>query len=95
MAVYNFGVDTDKAWRLTIPDLNVLSKRLTDSEYRMNYRAAMVVAAIYNVNRDPKKRKKPYTPEEILGKGKQETSDMLSMAKRLTEAHDGEISGVV
>ena len=58
----------------------------------MNYRAAMVVAAIYNVNRDPKKRKKPYTPEEILGEKKQTSGDMLEMAKSLTVIHGGEVN---
>ena len=49
----------------------------------------MVVAAIYNVNRDPKKRKNPYTPEEILGEKKK--TAMVETAKMLTEFYGGEV----
>ena len=62
-----------------------------ERERRDNYRAAMVVAAIYNVNMDTKKRKKPYTPAEILGEDKQKPKDMLDTAKTLTEFYGGEV----
>ena len=62
-----------------------------ERERRDNYRAAMVVAAIYNVNIDTKKRKKPYTPAEILGEDKQKPADMLDTAKTLTEFYGGEV----
>jgi len=65
---------------------------LGNNEYRNNYRAAMVVSAIYNVNRDPKKRKKPYTPDEILGvKKEEEKRDMLETAKQWVAVKEGEI----
>ena len=35
-------------------------------EVRGDARAAQVVAAVYNVNRDPKKRRKPYGVEETI-----------------------------
>jgi hypothetical protein len=93
MAVYDFKVDMDKAWRLTISDIYVLMKRFSDDERRKNYRAAMVMAAIFNVNRDPKKRKKPYTPEEILGEKKEKKdNDMLQTAKSLTKLFGGEVT---
>ena len=92
MAVYDFNIDIDKAWRLTIPDIYALSKRFTDAERRQNYRAAMFVAAIYNVNRGKDRKNKPYTPEEILGEKKQKPKDMLEMAKCLTELHGGEVT---
>ena len=62
-----------------------------ERERRDNYRAAMVVAAIYNVNMDTKKRKKPYTPAEILGETKQKPVDMVETAKTLTEFYGGEV----
>ena len=89
MAVYDFGVDTEQAWRLTIPDIHALTKKMVENERRENYRAAMIVAAIYNVNRDPKKRNKPFTPEEILGEKKK--TNMRETAKMLTELHGGEV----
>jgi len=68
-----------------------LSECLGNKEYRNNYRAAMVVSAIYNVNRDPKKRKKPYTPDEILGvKKEEEKRDMLETAKQWVAVKEGE-----
>lgn len=47
----------------------------------------MVCSVIANVNRDPKKRKKPYTEDDFLGTGeskpKRQTPDqMLAMAKQ-------------
>ena len=50
----------------------------------------MVVAAIYNVNRDPKKRKNPFTPEEILGEKKKKAD--VETAKMLTEFYGGTVS---
>lgn len=68
-----------------------MSECLGNKEYRNNYRAAMVVSAIYNVNRDPKKRKKPYTPDEILGvKKEEEKRDMLETAKQWVAVKEGE-----
>ena len=92
--VYDIGINPDSAWRLTLLDIHVLMKRFNDDERRKNYRAAMIVAAIYNVNRDQKKKKKPYTPEEILGEKKQKPNNMLEMAKSLTRMYGGEVSGV-
>ena len=51
----------------------------------------MIVAAIYNVNRDVKKKKEPYTPAEILGEPKQKPVDMIETAKTLTEFYGGEV----
>ena len=78
-------------WDLTVSQFILLSKRWENNEYRNNYRAAMVVSAIYNVNRDPKKRKKPYTPDEILGvKKEEEKRDMLETAKQWVAVKEGE-----
>ena len=67
-----------------------LLKRHRQAEERKDYRAAMVVAATYNVNR---KRKKPYTPEEILGIKKEKKAktpeDMLKAAKAWTQLLGG------
>ena len=70
----------------------MLAEEAGEIEQRLNYRAAMVVAAIYNVNRDPKKRKKPYTPEEILGIKKQRTGDMKAQAEAITGYLGGKVS---
>lgn len=86
--MHDFGLTPEDAWRLTIPEYGALLNKLNESERRQNYRAAMVVSAIFNVNRDPKKRKNPYTPEEILGeKGRsreQTPEGLLTKAKLIT-----------
>lgn len=87
-AVHDFGLTPHEAWRLTIPEYGALMEQLNSQERRQNYRAAMVVSAIFNVNRDPKKRKNPFTPEEILGEkgqSKEQTPEgLLNKAKMIT-----------
>ena len=90
MAVCDFGLLPDDAWRLTLSEFNILAEHTGNKEWAQYYRAAMIVAAIYNVNRDPKKRKEPFTPDDILGKPK--GNDMLETAKTLTEFYGGEVS---
>lgn len=93
--MHDFGLTPEDAWRLTIPEYGALLNRLNESERRQNYRAAMVVSAIFNVNRDPKKRKKPYTPEEILGEkehSQEQTPEGLALqARKIT----GQLGGKV
>ena len=71
--------------------MKLLMQGYNERERNDNYRAAMVVAAIYNVNRDQKKKKEPYTPAEILGETKQKPVDMVETAKTLTEFYGGEV----
>jgi len=90
--VVSFGLTPDDAWRLTIPEYSVLIGQLNDNEHRMNYRAAMIVAAIYNVNRGKSRKNKPFTPEEILGiKREQKPDEMLDMARKITQRFGGEV----
>ena len=76
---------------MTFAEMKVMMEGFSERERRDNYRAAMIVAAIYNVNMDSKKRKNPYTPAEILGEDKQRPTDMLATAKTLTEFYGGEV----
>ena len=76
---------------MTFAEMNLIISGFNERERRDNYRAAMVVAAIYNVNMDTKKRKKPYTPAEILGEGKQDKQNMIEVAKNLTVLFGGEV----
>lgn len=49
-------------------EFDALTERLRTLREDARYNAAMVVAAIYTVNRDPDKRPEGFTPEDILGK---------------------------
>ena len=94
MAVCDFGLSPVVAWRLTLSEINCLANHIGIREREKNYRAAMIVAAIYNTNLDTKKRKKPFTPEEILGENKG-GDDMLETAMTLTEFYGGKVSSGV
>ncbi len=78
---------------MTFKDLEWHIEVFNKRERRHNYRAAMVVAAIYNVNRGKERKNKPFTPEEILGEKKKEDkgNDMLEAAKAWTAAMGGEV----
>lgn len=59
---------------------------------------ASIVAAIYNVHRDRKRQRRPYTPEDILGRKRRRTQagartpeQQLAVLRRLTQALGGEI----
>ena len=86
-----FNLTPEKAWWLTVEEYGYLSECLGNREYRNNYRAAMVVSAIYNVNRGKERKNRPFTPEEILGVKKEEQKrDMLETAKQWVAVKEGE-----
>lgn len=56
------------------------------------YRAAFIVSAIYNVNRDTKRKPEPFRPEDFMAKratNKQTPDEMLEMVKHLHAAFGG------
>ena len=70
----------------------------TQREKTDNIRAGMIVAAIYEVNRNPKKRKKPYTWRDIIkdeptDKHVQSTDEMKNICKTMCKAMGGKING--
>jgi hypothetical protein len=71
---------------------------------RQDIQAAMIVSAIANVNRDPKKQKRPYSPNDFMpkfdqnphpaspaaqGRGRQTPGQMLEIVKMLNAAFGG------
>lgn len=59
----------------------------------LNYRTAMICSIIAEVNRDHKKRKKPFTPNDFMPKKKVKLTDeqMLEQIKSLNIAFGGEV----
>ncbi|HSH84346.1 MAG TPA: hypothetical protein VK979_04215 [Guyparkeria sp.] len=63
------------------------------------WRTAEVVAALYNVNRNPKKRRQPITAEDVMGRkrnrrrkgGARTPEEQFKVLKNLTLAMGGEI----
>jgi len=62
---------TEKAfWSLTLAQFNALAERFISEQESLNYRAALVCSVIAEVNRDRKKRTKPFTPQDFMPKKK-------------------------
>ena len=60
-------------------EFDAMTERLRTMREDARYNAAMVVAAIYNVNRDPDKRPEGFTPEDILGKSNRQTLEEFAL----------------
>ena len=87
IAIIDFGLSPAEARWLTLPQFKVLMKRVNEKEEAKYYRIAMVISAIYNVNRDAKS--KPITPDQVLGKNQE--GGLMETATMLTELHGGEV----
>ena len=53
-------------WRLTPQEYVALDKRHKLEQERRDFRAALVCSVLANVNRDPKRKPKPYTPKDFM-----------------------------
>lgn len=89
-------------YELTPVELHVMiagevEKRKQEDKAK-NIRAGIIAAAIYEVNRNPKKRKKPYTwedffPEKPQPKPKQTPEQIKSICKSICKTLGGKING--
>jgi len=65
-------------------------------EERGDVRAGIIASTIANVNRNPKQRRKPYSPKDFMPvydkppKRQQSTEEMLRMAEMITAAMGGQ-----
>lgn len=75
---------------MTPRQFHALSKRYRDQQEAEVYSVSRVVAAIYDVNRDPKKRKKPITAEDFIRVKPKTPVDLLAQVKILHKAFGGE-----
>ena len=67
----------------------MLAKRHEIKLERDNYNIALIMAAIYNTVRNPKKQKKPFEPKDFLPQPKQ---DLIKQVEILTEMLGGKDS---
>jgi hypothetical protein len=93
---YEIGLRPWEWWRLTPREFGDMVEGYVAAERRRDYRAAVVVSAIYNTVRDPRKRRRPFTPEDFLRGEKparrvQAPEEMLEVVKRLQAAFGGEL----
>jgi len=57
-------------WGLTLAQFHSLAKEYASEQEMLNYRGAMICSIIAEVNRDRKKRSKPFTPNDFMPKKK-------------------------
>lgn len=93
--VVDLGLSDEQFWRSTPATLDAVADRVRQRDRDAWRRSAMVCAVIANANRDPKKRKKPYTEADFIGRDrggkpkKQSPDDMLKMAQMANQAFGG------
>jgi hypothetical protein len=74
-------------WKLTPASFYALSQRYRDREKEEWRRTYTIVAAIYEVNRNHKKRSKPYTVDDWFYERRRQTpEEMLAVVKGLQAA---------
>lgn len=83
-------------WELTPAEFALQVAGFAWRQEQEQYRMANIVAAIYNVNRDPKRRRRPITAEDLIGRkrrapGAQTPEAQLKALTRLTEMLGGTI----
>lgn len=81
-------------WGLTLAQFNSLAKLYASEQETLNYRVALVCSVIAEVNRDKKKRSKPYTPSDFMPKKKKMKltgEQMMDQIKAVNIALGGEV----
>lgn len=51
---------------MTVREVSMHMDGYRHREERLDFRAALIAAMIANANRDPKKRRKPYQPQDFM-----------------------------
>ena len=98
MGRYDLLLSEEEFWGLTYKEFNALSERCKTSHDWLNYRAALICSVLANTVRDPKKKSKPYTPQDFMPEEKrtrpskkQSAKQMLRTVKILNAAHGGNV----
>ena len=66
VARYDLHLEEDDFWRLTPAQFDALHRRHLAAEEREDLRAGIVASTIANANRDPKRRKQPFKPQDFM-----------------------------
>lgn len=87
--VTDLGLSDEQFWRSTPRVLSAVADRVRQQDRDAWRRSAMVCAVIANANRDPKRRRKPYTEADFIGRDdgakpkKKKSPDELLMAAQM------------
>lgn len=81
-------------WSLTLAQFNSLAKRYAFEQETLDYRGALICSIIAEVNRDKKKRSRPFTPKDFMLKKKVKLTveQMKNQIEAINIALGGEVS---
>ena len=74
-------------WGLTLAQFYSLAKEYGNEQEMLNYRGAMICSVIAEVNRDRKKRKRPFTPADFMPKKKRREMTDEQMLEQIMEVN--------
>ena len=66
MGRYDLNLAEDDFWGLTLKEFNALAERQQNNHDWQNYRTALICSIVANTARDPKRRRKPFTPDDFM-----------------------------
>ena len=94
MGRYDLNLTEDEFWGLTLKEFNALIERHRNNHDWLNYRTALICAILANTVRDPKKKIRPFTPEDFMPKKetKQQTTEQIfATVQMLNTVFGGEV----
>ena len=81
--VCNLRLSDREFWNLTLAQFDALVRRYKDEQRRLDYRSAMICSILAEINRDRKRRIKPFSPEDFMPKEEAEERDDPKMKRAL------------
>ena len=85
MGRYDLNLAEEAFWGLTLKELNALIERQEMAHDWLDYRTALICATRANTVRDPKRKVRPFVPDDFMPKRKheQQTAEQLSATVKL------------
>jgi len=94
------GYTHEQFWDMTFAEINEAiegyNKRRKLEKLENDFRTGLICSVIANVNRDKKKRRRPYTPQDFMPREKRQKMDakqMFEVLKMVTIANGGKVNG--
>ena len=81
--VRNLRLSDREFWDLTLAQFDVLVRRYKGEQRRLDYRSAMICSILAEINRDRKRRIKPFSPEDFMPKEEAKERDDPKMERAL------------
>jgi len=94
MGQYDLHLGEDEFWGLTLKEFNALIERDRIKHEWQNYRVALLCSIVANTARDPKKKRKPFLPDDFMPKKErpiQTAKQVLATVKMLNAAFGGKV----